>query len=140
MPPARARRAAGESGLTRRERRSGTSDASTHAMRRAFIFLVGAVAIGIAPLACAAVQPLGPARTAPATGSRAEAPLTPASAEHDSPPTFVDAGLKPPPDGKQLPEGGSLRPQDSALIPDATGLPDAITPPMLHDASLPAEG
>lgn len=40
-------------------------------------------------------------------------------------------------DGKQLPEGGSLSPRDAALIPDAAGLPDALTPPMLLDGSIP---
>lgn len=39
--------------------------------------------------------------------------------------------------GKHLPEAGSLPRGDAALIPDAAGLPDAITPPMVPDASVP---
>lgn len=39
----------------------------------------------------------------------------------------------------QLLEGGSLRPTDGGLIPETAGMPDAITPPILRDASPPRD-
>lgn len=48
---------------------------------------------------------------------------------------FVGAETALPSSGGQLPEGGSLRPTDGGIIPEAAGMPDALTPPILRDAS-----
>lgn len=49
---------------------------------------------------------------------------------------IVDAGLPPPPDAHQLPEGGSLHPSDASLVPDGGPVPDGALPPIV-DAAIP---
>lgn len=107
-------------------------------MRRTLAVLV-ALALGGAPFACASSGSApAPALADPALAVRGDPPRAarPPGVELAST-SLVDSGLPPPPEGKQLPEGGSLRPEDASLIPDAVGLPDAITPPMVRDASIP---
>lgn len=52
---------------------------------------------------------------------------------------FVGAETALPSDVGQLPEGGSLRPTDGGLIPEAAGMPDVLTPPILRDATPPRD-
>jgi hypothetical protein len=105
-------------------------------LRSVAVAMLG-LALGVAPLACGVVRPLGSSSARVAEVVAFGMPLAiPSRGPAKRAPSIVDAGLLPPPDAQQLPEGGSLRPEDSSLLPEASGLPDAITPPMV-DVSIP---
>jgi hypothetical protein len=128
-------------------------------MRRAAFWMM-AGAIALSPFACSPSGGRAPADPTQATSGWMRGPPRPIHAQRvhsssfssDAEPDpgreseaisrtalnaeFVDSGLRPPPDDKQLPEGGSLQPDDASWVPDAIEFADALGP--LHAGDLPA--